>query len=195
MSGPNVLSSSEAQIHFLHAPAWQPWRWRLFHFSLWPSESFYVLPSGIWPIRRRLPKRSQRCFQCWYQATVEASLTSVSGTSGLRSFTTADTYFSWKGRMETAFFSIRISPFFHSSFLIAPDSICQRAGDTPTHTACNTVASQQNCKCTGGQHVAAGGKSHLTRRERRRIERETQRERRHSAICSLSTVSQMWFGT
>lgn len=140
-------------------------------------------------------KCSQRCFQCWYQATVEASLTSVSGTSGLRSFTTADTYFSWKGRMETAFYSIRISPFFHSSFLIAPDSICQRAGDTPTHTACNTVASQQNCKCTGGQHVAAGGKSHLTRRERRRIERETQRERRHSAICSLSTVSQMWFGT
>lgn len=41
------------------------------------------------------------------------SLTSVSGTSGLLSFTTSDTYLNWKGQMETAFF-------FHSHLSIFP---------------------------------------------------------------------------
>lgn len=194
MSGPNVLSSSEAQIHFyMHQPG-----------SL-EGEDCFIFLSG-----------PQKASMCYRQESAQSGIgfqtfsalfpMLISGYSRsitnqcLWHFRPLFIYNSWhifqlKRPSGDGLFFHRISPFFHSSFLIAPDSICQRAGDTPTHTACNTVASQQNCKCTGGQHVAAGGKSHLTRRERRRIERETQRERRHSAICSLSTVSQMWFGT
>lgn len=112
MSGPNVLSSSEAQIHFyMHQPGSLEGE-DCFIFSLALRKLLCVTVRNL-ANQASASKRSQRCFQCWYEATVEASLTSVSGTSGLRSFTTADTYFSWKGRMETAFF-------FHSHLSIFP---------------------------------------------------------------------------